>query len=219
MAKIVSKGQFAKLVGVTAGRVTQWISAKQIYGDALVGEGRAARIRVASAIAQLRSTVDGSTANARLRLDGLSVDPNGDSQAAGTSDATVENSIKVARLGQLELSNARARAEAAAASGRYTKTADVKQQMGRISSTLINAFEGHQAELASKIAAKFSLSLRDVQHFTRAEFRTFRVRASDALRQQAQEIPEFVEDDLAADPAGDEAAAVVEPEKESGDVD
>jgi hypothetical protein len=203
---IISKSEFATLIQVSRGRLSQMVKSGKVYGDAVVGTGQFARIRVAAAIAQLRLSIDGSVGNARLKLDAISDGPNSDSQAAA-SDTSVENDIKKERLAQLSLSNDRARAEAAAASGRYTKTADARQQMGRIASTLVNAFEGHQAELASKIAAKFSLSLRDVQHFTRAEFRTFRVRASDALRQQAQEIPEFVEDDLAADPAGDEAAA------------
>ena len=55
---IVSKGEFAVICNVSAGRVSQWIKAGQLSGDALVGEGRAARIRVPSAQAQLKRHLD-----------------------------------------------------------------------------------------------------------------------------------------------------------------
>jgi hypothetical protein len=56
--EIATKSQFAALVGVTAARVSQWIAAGQISGDALVGEGRHARIRVEVARDQLRRNLN-----------------------------------------------------------------------------------------------------------------------------------------------------------------
>lgn len=56
--QIVSKGEFAALLGVTPGRVSQYISGGKLDGDALVGEGRSARIRVDVAREQLRRRLD-----------------------------------------------------------------------------------------------------------------------------------------------------------------
>src|SRR5690349_19821749 len=55
---VVSKSKFAELIGVTKGRVSQYIADRKIFGDALVGEGRNAQIRVDLAKAQLRQKLD-----------------------------------------------------------------------------------------------------------------------------------------------------------------
>src|SRR5215475_14332614 len=56
--EVVSKGQFAALRNVSPGRVSQWISEGKIKSDALVGEGRNAKINVAVATRQLRDSLD-----------------------------------------------------------------------------------------------------------------------------------------------------------------
>ncbi|MGD0334053.1 MAG: hypothetical protein ABSA90_12500 [Xanthobacteraceae bacterium] len=56
--EVVTKARFAQLTRVSAPRVSQWIAEEKISGDALVGEGRGARIRVAVAISQLQCTLD-----------------------------------------------------------------------------------------------------------------------------------------------------------------
>lgn len=55
---VVSKGEFARLSNVSPGRVSQWIEQGKVSGDALVGEGRAARVRVRTAQAQLKRHLD-----------------------------------------------------------------------------------------------------------------------------------------------------------------
>jgi hypothetical protein len=70
----ISKTAFASAVGVTPGRVTQWITSGQIDGEALVGSGRSAKIRPQVAIQQLRETLDvdrRACASAKARLDGI----------------------------------------------------------------------------------------------------------------------------------------------------
>jgi hypothetical protein len=57
---IVSKSEFARLLGVSRGRVSQWLASGQIGGDALVGSGRLARIRVAAAAARLNPSLRGA---------------------------------------------------------------------------------------------------------------------------------------------------------------
>ena len=200
MATILTKSEFAAQIGVSRSRISQWISAKQIYGDALVGAGRSSRIRVAIAVEQLKKNLDISQrlgANGRARLDV----PN-ESPAAADADATVEAQIKAQRLEQLELANDRARSEAAARNGYYTIADYAKQQMGRIASQMLSAVEGWLGQLASKLAAHFAISQHDVLHLLRAEFRLFRASASADLRREAEQLPVLVADPIVA---GDEA--------------
>lgn len=49
---IVTKKGFARLAGVSPGRVPQWLTEGKIGPEALVGAGRTARINVALAMAQ-----------------------------------------------------------------------------------------------------------------------------------------------------------------------
>ena len=50
----MSKSDFAKAIGVSPGRITQYITAGIITRDALVGEGRAAKVRADVAREQIR---------------------------------------------------------------------------------------------------------------------------------------------------------------------
>lgn len=223
MREIIAKSEFAALIKVSRSRISQIIKNGKIYGDALVGTGQHARIRVSIATAQLRNSVDGTVGNARLKLDGLSVDPNGDNQAGGV-DTTIDTGIKKQRLEQLSLSNDRARIEAAARNGRYTNAEDAKQQMGRITSQMLNIFEGWLGQLALKLATHFGLAQRDVLHVLRSEFRLFRATASAALRREAEHLPILVEEDhlISGDEATTPTAAPADPvehERESDDGD
>jgi hypothetical protein len=56
--KIVRKSVFASMCGVTPARVSQWLSEGKLTGEALVGEGRSAKINVAIALGQLRARLD-----------------------------------------------------------------------------------------------------------------------------------------------------------------
>ncbi|MCA1973611.1 MAG: hypothetical protein LDL44_12300, partial [Caenispirillum sp.] len=55
---VVTKGEFAKLRGVAPSAVSNWLRDGKLFGDALVGTGPRARIRVAVAEAQLAATLD-----------------------------------------------------------------------------------------------------------------------------------------------------------------
>lgn len=214
---IVSKSEFARLSNVSPARVSQWIAEGQIKDDALVGEGRSARVRVSVARAQLRRHLDiGQRMGNGLstRLDGPAPEQIEAPLAPGAApDAQVlpfqrpappsdpvEEKIKAARLEGLSRDNRKKAEEEAARSGRYTRTDDVAKQFGRLGSQMVNTFEGWLGEAASKIAARFALPQRDVLHLMRAEFRSFRAGASASLRQQAGELPQTVEDDLETEP-------------------
>ncbi len=57
-ATTLSKAEFAAHIGVTPGRVSQYIADQKISGDALIGKGRAARIHVETARQQLLARLD-----------------------------------------------------------------------------------------------------------------------------------------------------------------
>jgi hypothetical protein len=101
MQVAVTKAEFASLVGVSPGRVSQWLRAGKIDGAAIVGEGRDARIDAELAKRQL---------DARLDL-GQRLGANGKAQLAG-SLLPIDADIKAARVRQLTLANERAAEEA-----------------------------------------------------------------------------------------------------------
>jgi hypothetical protein len=207
--EIVSKSEFARLTHVVPGRVTQWISEKKIYGDALVGEGRSARIRAAVARGQLRRHIDIGQRHGNglgTRLDdpppaaapveappGAQVIP---FQRPAPASDPIEERIKQGRLEGIERDNRRKAEEEAERRGLYTRTDDVRKQFGRVTSQNVDAVEGWLGEAAAKIAAAFNLSQRDVLHLLRNEFRAFRATSSTMLRQQAGELAEFVDGDV-----------------------
>jgi hypothetical protein len=161
----VSKSEFAAMIGVSRGRVSQWLRERKIDGAALIGEGRATRINVDLARRQL---------DARLDL-GQRIGANG--KALLSVDAT-NTALKAARLRQLTLANERAAEEAKLREGRYIVTDDARQEMGRIAGRLIASFEGALSELADAIAANSSMPQRDALHVLRASWRAIRARLS-----------------------------------------
>lgn len=187
--EVVTKSEFAALTGVTCGRVSQWIAAKKIDGDALVGRGHRARIRVDVATAQLKRTldVDQRLANGRAKVDGDAVPD------------TVEQNIKTARLAQIELSNAKAAAEARVRSGRYVKTDDARQEMGRVAARLMAVFESSLTEFANAVVASPPQTSRDALRTLRAAWRQIRVRQAKARGEEAAALPPLVEDEEDAD--------------------
>ncbi len=183
MQNAVTKSEFAELIGVSRGRVSQMLAARQIDGDAIVGEGRSARINVEVARAQLDARLDLGQrlgANGRVKLGGASSDP-------------TEAAIKRQRLAALELANERARAEAAARSGHYVEADGMRQELGRVAGRLVAGFEGSLPELAAAIASQSSMSQRDALHVLRTAWRAIRTRLSGAEAEAAAQEPETLE--------------------------
>lgn len=186
---VVTKGRFAVLAGVSQPRVSQWLAEGKISGDAIVGSGRKARIRVAVAQKQLRRNLDASQhlgANGRARV------------ASGDDDGTVEDDIKRARLEQLSLANEHARAVREAEAGRYVLVTGVQQEMGRIAGRMVGMFEGSLGELATAVAGKFNVPARDVLHVLRTTFHTIRERTAKTEGGIAKVLPATVDDEVPA---------------------
>jgi hypothetical protein len=190
---IVTKADFAKLCNVSPARVSQWISERKLKGKALDGNGRFAKIRVAEARRQLKSKLDPMQRVYRglnTKLDGEDVDGN---------DEAVEELIKEERLTSLQLANAKAREEEAARAGKYALASDVQMQFGRISSEMIQIFDGALPELASAIASKLGGQQRDVLLVLRSEFRAVRERVAKNRKHAAETLPAVIEDEELSD--------------------
>ena len=203
--EVVSKGDFAKLCGVSPGRVTQWIDEGKISGAALVGEGRSAKIRVAVAQKQvnLRRDVGQALGNglgtklkptapkpnkpAEILYDQDSDDHSGD----GTDD--VDRKLKLAKLETVERANRMSALEELATQGVYTETAGVRAEMGKIAGQMIRIVEGALPEIATAIAAEFKLEARDVTHHLNEQFRKVREQAAEEAARAAQAMPETVQ--------------------------
>jgi len=200
---IVTKSAFASLIGVSAGRVSQFLSEKKIFGDALVGEGRCARIRVSVACQQLKRNLDISQRfgnGITTRLD----QPLPVSEVGPPADP-IEEQLKREKLEQLQRLNRKAAREEAEKVGKLTDSDLARQQMGRIAAQVVTIFEGSAAEVANTIAATFNLPPRDVVHLVRGEFRKVRASAAKALRRGVDGVPL-----IALVEVGEQAEAVLE---------
>jgi hypothetical protein len=199
--EIATKKQFAEIAGVSAARVSQWLSSGQINGAALVGEGRHARIRTEVALNQLRLRLDADQriANGTARLGrpkgSNSVLDNTVAPSAENAESTLEERLKRQRLEQLELANEKAREEAAARAGTWTRTDDVRREMGRVVGRLVSVFDSALVEFSTAIAARSDLSSRDALHLLRSTWRTIRERAAEQESTLAEALPRWVGSD------------------------
>lgn len=212
MQGAVSKGEFAALIGVTPGRVSQYLAEGKISAKALQGVGRNAKIIVEQAKADLRLTLDvgqrlGNGIETRLDAAPIAAPP-----AAGVSAPTLEfdasasagttpppriggldEQIKQAKLEQIQRANRNAAKAEAESKGALTETEASRQAMTKVASSMLLVFEGGLTDFASAIAAEFKVPQRDVLHLLRREFRKVREAAAKQARKDAAEMPETIE--------------------------
>lgn len=215
-ANTLSKGEFAKLMGVSPGRVSQWISEGKIGPDAMHGTGHRARIYPDLAREQIAGRTDPgqrfgnglptAQASDRLALGAptapVAVDPLAPPIA---KPVTLSDQIAAANLERIQQQVRKGAEEERARAGLYTPTADVKRAMGRLASDLMTALEGGLPEVANHLSAKFGLPNRDLLHELRAAFRVIRERAAEAHAAKAAAAPEHIDDDVTETEAEEEA--------------
>ncbi len=201
---VVSKGDFARLCGVSPGRVTQWIDERKISGAALVGEGRSAKIRVSVAQRQvgLRRDVGQSLGNGlgtKLKLPAPPPRPSRADEVlydqdpedhSGDGGDDVDRKLKLAKLETVERANRMSALEELASQGLYTETSSVRSEMGKIAGQMIRIVEGALPEIATALAAEFRLEARDVTHHLNEQFRKVREQAAEEAARAAAAIPE-----------------------------
>ncbi|WP_420415113.1 hypothetical protein [Roseibium sp.] len=214
--ELMSKGDFAKLINVSAGRVSQYISEGKLSGDALEGEGRRAKICTGPALKQLQLKLDisqmlGNGLDTRLDPPNMPVAPVSTTStglpfrsqdtptvSADTQDRRppVEEQLKNQKLFQAQIRSRKEAEEEEKRKGRFTETDKVQAQMARLLSKMIQTYEGSLPDIANAIAARFEVPGRDVLHLLRGEFRGVRERAAEQARREAEELPPTVETEI-----------------------
>lgn len=201
----MTKGEFARLINVTPGRVSQYIASGQIGPDALDGTGRSARIIVDKARRHLNGRLDVAQ---RLGLNGIAT------RAALTEESkqeldlssaptvtlprtdAVADQIALEKLEQAKMQTARARREEALAEGRFIYADDAKAEITRAVAMAYRVMEGGLADMATYLAGQFEVPQRDILHHLQRSFRDVRARAAQGFREAAENEPAHVSDEV-----------------------
>lgn len=190
----MSKSEFARHIGVSPGRITQYISAGIIGPDALVGEGRTARIDVDRAKAQIstRRHVGQALGNGLTTRVSATTPQLPDTQLSPRDPDTAEL-IQLERLEQERRKNRQASIDEARMLGQLVPADDMQRALAASAQKLVNTFTGMAPDIANAIAAKFGLPQRDVLHLVKLVIGEKRVIAAQLERDAATAMPETVE--------------------------
>lgn len=187
----MAKGDFARLIGVSPGRVSQYITEGKIFGEAIDGEGRLARIRPDVARAQLYKSLEPSQ---RLGGNGAAVREQSAGASLRTVPEPVHDELATERLKQQRIKTARAEREEALDVGRYMLTEAARREMGRAVAEAFKVMEQGLRDMANALSAEFSVPERDAQQVLQKSFRMVRAKAAESYRAQAEATPTMVED-------------------------
>jgi hypothetical protein len=205
MQPTMSKGDFARHINVTPGRVSQYIAAGTIGPDALDGVGRSAKIRVAAAIEQIRQRRDigqalGNGLSTRLDLDETDEAADaGDLFPAGvgrpaddrsTRPTTVDDEIKQERLQSERRRNRVAAQEEAVRLGQLVEAAKVKAAVAKEMVAQREAFLAMLADCATEIHSKYGVPQRDCLHLLRKVVTDGMGKFAERQRRLAAGLPE-----------------------------
>ncbi|ATN32894.1 hypothetical protein ACO34A_03645 [Rhizobium sp. ACO-34A] len=202
MEASVTKGEFAALIGVSPGRVSQYLTEGKITQAALVGSGRNAKIRVEQAKEDLRLTLDvsqrlGNGIDTQIDAGSQSVIDAGNAAGAGAppplQQSGIDYEIKQQKLEAARRANRNAAISEARDRGQLIDTDTARAEMSRVASAMMDVFDGGLTDMATAIAAEFQLPQRDVKHIMRREFRKLRETAAKQMKTKAISLPEYSE--------------------------
>ena len=192
MLNTVTKGEFARLVNLSPGRVSQMISEGKLT-DCLVGEGRDARIDAGKAIEKLKLRRDPGQAlgnGAKATLAPLSAAPS----APPTESDDISLKLQRAKLQEAEFRNRKLREEERAREGYYVRAEDVQAETAKLATRLLQLFEGGLTDVATEISSAFKVPQRDVLHLLKKRFRDVRTNVSAELAAEAAALPATIEE-------------------------
>jgi hypothetical protein len=206
--RLLSKGDFAREVGISPGRVSQLIAEGKIGPDALEGEGRSARIRVDAALEQMRLRRDvgqslGNGLNTKVFVAAPAESPatgDGPGFAPPRTD-DVAYQIQLERLRSERRKNELAAVDDAVRHGGLVPADDVRQRMLRLARQVDDANAAMLADFASAVAGRFGLPQRDVLHRLREVRAEKKAAAAAVAREAAAALPSTVEFAVAAEAA------------------
>lgn len=180
MTDILTKTEFAELCGVTPARVSQWLSEGKIGPDALVGEGRRAKINVAMAQTQIRERTDigqrfgnGLTTNL-----GEDQPPAAGAAKVPTLKSTTDL-IADQKLRQAEIETRRKEVEELRSQGTLMTTSSARAAVVNAVAVTVREWEGGLVDMASRLSSDFALNQRDVLHSLKSEFNSIRAKSAE----------------------------------------
>jgi len=192
------KGEFARRINVSAGRVSQMIREGKIAPDAIEGEGRSARIRVALAMRQIGHRTDvgqrygnGLATNLEtLTRSPTPVESSDSREGDGIDFAASPREAARGRVPQPGCGRKRAGGARRLCSPRRRQAA-----VAGMAGSMVTVFEGALGDFAQAIASKFELPNRDVLHLLRTEFTAVREKAATAMERAAERLPVLIVDE------------------------
>lgn len=195
----MTKSGFARAIGVSPARVTQYISEGTIGPDALIGEGRSAKINfdlAAEQVAEKRdptqATVNG-TAELPLGAGDAGSKEKPDGPTIGGNEpqrSSLDIQLKEQKLAREQRINRRAALEDATEAGRLVPAEDFEVELARAIQRTMQVYEAAVPEMARAIAAGFGAPQRDVEHTLRKVITDVRSKASKAEAERAETMPE-----------------------------
>lgn len=196
----VSKGDFAGIIGVSPGRISQYIADGKIFGDALVGQGRSARINVERARSQLGKTLDpsqrfGANGVAGRRAVAASETPASEPRidTPPVIDPVVD-AVAAERLKQQRLTTARMERDEALAVGRYVLAEDARTAQTRAVVEAFKVMEVAIQEMAKAIAANHGVTHRDAVLTLQKAFRDTREKQARQFSDMAASLPAHIDE-------------------------
>jgi len=201
--QVVSKAEFAALLGVSKARVSQYLDKGIIDAAALEGEGRSARIRVEVAREQVRQRRDITQAivNGAAQVDAPAPVAPATETPVLPLERSVDAQLKAERLEAEQRKNRIAAREEAERAGQLLYAPQVRIEMSRLAAAINDANAAMLTDFATAIAAAYQLPQRDVLHLLRKVRREKAATVAAQARQQAGDVVAVTVADL------DEAAA------------
>lgn len=200
--QLVTKGQAAELLNVTAGRVSQYIKEGKIFGDAIVGQGRNASIDINLARQQLGRTLDPVQLSAQARPTPAASQP-----AAGTYDMPPLNDAQqrtlLARAEQAEIAARRAKREEEAQKGVYMLTEDAVREWSRAQVAILASLDELMPTMGDALAAEFRIDPKLAVVILRRELRAWRARQAAEAQSRVAAESDLVEEAAEAEESAD----------------
>lgn len=189
----MAKGEFAAHMGVSPGRVSQWIAEGKIGREALVGDGRSARIIVEVAEAQVSARRDPGQAMGNGLQTRVAA-----TVAPGPADGELKPNdtpklIQLERLEQERRRNRREQVEEVVRNGGLVPADDAKREMGQLAQRMASEYLGMLADYADAAAEMSGMPARDFLHRFRQVNAAKRAEAAARVRSEAEGLPETVD--------------------------
>ena len=213
----MTKGDYARLRGVSPGRISQYIADGQIGPNALEGEGRNARIIVDVAdrhLAQRLHMGQATGANGKAASTVPASDPGPLAQTADAAplfqageESHLARAAK-ARAEQEEIKTARMRREEQLTAGRYMLADDARAEMNRIAASVMAFSESAVRDIAVALAAETGAETSVAIATANRVWRERRARMAETMAAQASAMPATQSDAPGADMPSDKGIGV-----------